>query len=123
MLNLEPEYVESEARSDIKSALYALVEFIDRLDVNGRNSEAKDAVLEIEQVKDLNKLLKTLAEIEQFYDCVGGIIGLVKFPLTPSKLQLFYLFKHSFQLPCECNVNDMLQISGGGAGASCSIKI
>ncbi|KAH9702600.1 UTP--glucose-1-phosphate uridylyltransferase 3 [Citrus sinensis] len=75
VLNLEPEYVESEARSDIKSALYALVEFIDRLDVNGRNSEAKDAVLEIEQVKDLNKLLKTLAEIEQFYDCVGGIIG------------------------------------------------
>lgn len=75
VLNLEPEYVESEARSDIKSALYALVEFIDRLDVNGRNSEAKDAVLEIEQVTDLNKLLKTLAEIEQFYDCVGGIIG------------------------------------------------
>lgn len=89
--------MEREGRSDIKRALYALVEFIDRLDVSGSNSEAEDAVLEIEQVKDLNKLLKSLVEIEQFYDCVGGIIGLVKFLSLPFlNCNYFYLFKHSF---------------------------
>lgn len=79
VLNLGTECVKSEVRSDMKSALYALVDMIERWDVNGSNEEAlgsrNEVVLENEQVKDLNKLLKSLAEIDKFYDCIGGIIG------------------------------------------------
>ncbi|XP_030446989.1 UTP--glucose-1-phosphate uridylyltransferase 3, chloroplastic [Syzygium oleosum] len=62
------------AKSSLKSALYALVEMIERLDVNGR--ERKMGVgSEDEDIGDLKKLLRTLGEIERFYDCIGGIIG------------------------------------------------
>ncbi|KAL5732899.1 hypothetical protein ACOSQ2_032591 [Xanthoceras sorbifolium] len=81
VLNLGTEFAESEVksvRSELKRSLYALVEMIERWDVGGggghthhRNAD----ILESEQVKDLTKLLKSLAEIEQFYDCIGGIIG------------------------------------------------
>ncbi|KAJ0102982.1 hypothetical protein Patl1_06650 [Pistacia atlantica] len=83
VLNLGGEFVESEVnsgRNDMKSALYALVEMIERWDVNTTHQNVgfvvrNGFVLENEKVKDLNKLLKSLAEIEQFYDCIGGIIG------------------------------------------------
>ncbi|KAK0592486.1 hypothetical protein LWI29_020045 [Acer saccharum] len=83
VLNLGTEFAESEvksARSELKSALYALVEMIEKWDVGGgggggHSHHQNGVVLENEQVKDLNKLLKSLAEIEKFYDCIGGIIG------------------------------------------------
>lgn len=82
VLNYGMEYVDSEVqsvRSEVKSALYALVEMIERWDIQGGQSEVLDnrtgSLLENEQVKDLNMLLKSLAAIEQFYDCIGGIIG------------------------------------------------
>lgn len=65
-------------RSYMKTALYALVEMIERLDVHGGEGVQKRKVsgsLEDEEVDDLRKLLKTLREIEEFYDCIGGIIG------------------------------------------------
>lgn len=83
VLNLGGEFEESEvksARNDVKRALYALVEMIERWDVNSTHQNGdfvvrNGFVLENEKVEDLNKLLKSLAEIEKFYDCIGGIIG------------------------------------------------
>lgn len=84
MLSLGTKFIDTEiksVRSELKTALYALVEMIERWDVGGGNGGSShghhqnDVVLEIEQVKDFNKLVKSLAEIEQFYDCIGGIIG------------------------------------------------
>ncbi|XVF24165.1 hypothetical protein REPUB_Repub13aG0103800 [Reevesia pubescens] len=70
-------------RSSVKTALYALVEMIEKLDVNnggngGRQGFVKTqngSVLVAEESEDLKKLLKILGEIEKFYDCIGGIIG------------------------------------------------
>lgn len=68
------------ARGLLKSALYGLVEMIEKWDVEeggeGRVVECKEAV-KGEEVGALRKLLKTLGEMERFYDCIGGIIGLV----------------------------------------------
>ncbi|XP_037497955.1 UTP--glucose-1-phosphate uridylyltransferase 3, chloroplastic isoform X2 [Jatropha curcas] len=77
------ELVESEAesaRTSVKSALYALVEMIESFDLSehgGKDSlqMSRGAFFNEEEIADLRKLLKTLEEIEQFYDCVGGIIG------------------------------------------------
>lgn len=74
------EFVQSEmesVRSSVKSALYALVSMIEKLDVNGEGSGEKigGVALNDEDFKDLKKLLKNLGEIEQFYNCIGGIIG------------------------------------------------
>ena len=77
MLGFESELSEFEsAWSDIKSALYALVEMIEKLD-NGRERSVSNTGfgLKSEEVGDFEKLLKTLGEIERFYDCIGGIIG------------------------------------------------
>lgn len=67
------------ATSSVKSALYALAEMIENLDVyNGNGSSGlgkMDMALEDEEIRDLKKLLQTLGEIERFYDCIGGIIG------------------------------------------------
>ncbi|CAN6587679.1 unnamed protein product [Malus baccata var. baccata] len=65
------------AMSSVKSALYALVAMIEKLDVNDEGSGMKigDLALNDEDFKDLKKLLKNLGEIEQFYNCIGGIIG------------------------------------------------
>lgn len=66
------------ARGSLKSALYALVGMIEKLDVNGGNGGFENRIglsLNDEDIGDLRKLLKILAEVEQFYDCIGGIIG------------------------------------------------
>lgn len=78
------EFVQSEmesVRSSVKSALYALVSIIEKLDVNGEDSGEKigGVALNDEDFKDLKKLLKNLGEIEQFYNCIGGIIGSVNY--------------------------------------------
>ncbi|KAK4579560.1 hypothetical protein RGQ29_029292 [Quercus rubra] len=77
VLGFESQLSEFEsAWSDIKSALYALVEMIEKLD-NGRERSGSNTGfgLKGEEVGDFEKLLKTLGQIEQFYDCIGGIIG------------------------------------------------
>ncbi|XP_017984691.1 PREDICTED: UTP--glucose-1-phosphate uridylyltransferase 3, chloroplastic [Theobroma cacao] len=68
-------------RSSVKTALYALVEMIEKWDVNngglreGFVKSQNGSVLEDEDSEDLRKLLKILGEIEEFYGCIGGIIG------------------------------------------------
>lgn len=71
-------------RSSVKTALYALVEMIEKWDVinggsgGGREGFAKSqngCVLVDEESEDLKKLLKLLGEVEEFYDCIGGIVG------------------------------------------------
>ncbi|KAG8390128.1 hypothetical protein BUALT_Bualt01G0051300 [Buddleja alternifolia] len=59
-------------RSSIKSALYTLAEMIESWDVNGGDKcrGSKD-----EERGALRSLLKMLAEVDRFYDCIGGIIG------------------------------------------------
>ncbi|XP_010504481.1 PREDICTED: UTP--glucose-1-phosphate uridylyltransferase 3, chloroplastic isoform X2 [Camelina sativa] len=76
----EEEEEEYTVRSSVKNALYALVEMIERLDVNsssGYNGGRRemDTVLGAEEIAHFRKFLKFLDEIEQFYDCIGGIIG------------------------------------------------
>ncbi|KAG6578459.1 UTP--glucose-1-phosphate uridylyltransferase 3, chloroplastic, partial [Cucurbita argyrosperma subsp. sororia] len=82
VLSLGIESVEGEfetARGVVKHALFSLVEMIEKFDVNGnggREGFGKGGmVLEKEELGDLKKLLTNLGEIEQFYDCIGGIIG------------------------------------------------
>ncbi|CAI9767559.1 unnamed protein product [Fraxinus pennsylvanica] len=60
------------ARNSVKSTLYALAEMIETWDVN---DEGKREELKGKETRALKSLLKTLGEVEQFYDCIGGIIG------------------------------------------------
>ncbi|KAM5556726.1 UTP--glucose-1-phosphate uridylyltransferase 3, chloroplastic [Rosa sericea] len=74
------EFSESEAesaRSPVKTAFYAIVEMIEKLDVNSDCSKKKKIrfALNDEDFEDLKKLLKNLGEVEQFYNCIGGVIG------------------------------------------------
>ncbi|XP_010536381.1 PREDICTED: UTP--glucose-1-phosphate uridylyltransferase 3, chloroplastic-like [Tarenaya hassleriana] len=69
---------EYSVRSSVKNALYALVEMIERFDINSNGVEARrehGVVLSAEEVGRLRKFLKFLEDVEQFYDCIGGIIG------------------------------------------------
>ncbi|XP_021903908.1 UTP--glucose-1-phosphate uridylyltransferase 3, chloroplastic isoform X2 [Carica papaya] len=70
---------EDISRSSVKSALYALVEMIERFDINYGGGESFDEtsgfVLQEREVSEFRKLLKILGEVEEFYDCIGGIIG------------------------------------------------
>ncbi|XP_058183043.1 UTP--glucose-1-phosphate uridylyltransferase 3, chloroplastic isoform X3 [Rhododendron vialii] len=66
------------ARGLLKSALYGLVEMIEKWDVEGGGGVVGGRVeeeVEGKEVGALRKLLKTLGEMERFYDCIGGIIG------------------------------------------------
>ncbi|KAL2539947.1 UDP-glucose pyrophosphorylase 3 [Abeliophyllum distichum] len=62
----------NSARNSVKSTLYALAEMIETWDVNdgGKREDLKE-----EEKRALRSLLKTLGEVEHFYDCFGGIIG------------------------------------------------
>ncbi|GFY83488.1 UDP-glucose pyrophosphorylase 3 [Actinidia rufa] len=64
-------------RGVLKGALYTLVEMIENWDVNGgeRLGEKDKERLKGEEIGVLRTLLKTLKEMEKFYDCIGGIIG------------------------------------------------
>ncbi|OMO50056.1 hypothetical protein CCACVL1_30665 [Corchorus capsularis] len=79
-------FVEGEgdgARSSVKAALYALVGMIEKWDGTNGGAGGREgflngvngSVLEDEESEDLKKLLMTLEEMEEFYDCIGGIIG------------------------------------------------
>ncbi|KAL9332631.1 hypothetical protein ACSQ67_002241 [Phaseolus vulgaris] len=74
----EAESLESAAAaaSAVKSALYAIAEMIENLNsYNGNGGAGTGMALGDYEIIELNKLLETLAEIERFYDCIGGIIG------------------------------------------------
>lgn len=60
--------------SYLKSALYALAGMIENWDGNGGAGSQR---FDEEERVALKSLLKMLGEVEQFYDCIGGIIGLV----------------------------------------------
>lgn len=70
---LEGEF-ESE-RSALRSVFYGLVEMIEKWEVSAAEGLGKKNGVADEEIGALKKLLKTLREIEQFYDCIGGIIG------------------------------------------------
>lgn len=77
---LRSEYELASAKGSLKSAFYALVDIIEKWDGNGGTNVSSgmkiDALpLEREEVKALQHLLKTLASVEKFYNCIGGIIG------------------------------------------------
>lgn len=68
----------------VKSAFYALAKMIEKMDSgNGNSGGGFGMGLEDHEIRELNKLLETLAQIERFYDCIGGVIGSV------SSLSLF----------------------------------
>ncbi|KAJ6720605.1 UTP--GLUCOSE-1-PHOSPHATE URIDYLYLTRANSFERASE 3 CHLOROPLASTIC [Salix viminalis] len=67
-------------RTPVKSALYSLVEMIEGLHSSDNGNRGLDKInygenLNDEEIKDLKKLLKSLVEVEEFYDCIGGVIG------------------------------------------------
>ncbi|KAD5962118.1 hypothetical protein E3N88_13591 [Mikania micrantha] len=66
---VEHEFV--SARNSLKVALYSLVEMIEKWDSND------DREMRVKKVDALalNSLLKILRDVEEFYDCIGGIIG------------------------------------------------
>lgn len=64
-------------KSSLKNALFALAEMIEKWDVNeGKGGEMR---LNDGEMKALRLLLVNLQEIEEFYNCIGGIIGFVFF--------------------------------------------
>jgi len=74
--------------SAVKSALYAIAEMIENLNsFDGNGGVGSGMALGDYEIIELNKLLQTLEEIERFYDCIGGIIGLVlRFPTFTIRL-------------------------------------
>lgn len=72
------------ASGSVKSAFYALAKMIEKMDSgNGNSGGGFGMGLEDNEIRELNKLLETLAQVERFYDCIGGVIGSV------SSLSLF----------------------------------
>uniref|UniRef100_A0A5B7BSI7 UGP3-like C-terminal hexapeptide repeats domain-containing protein n=1 Tax=Davidia involucrata TaxID=16924 RepID=A0A5B7BSI7_DAVIN len=64
-------------RGSLKSTLYSLAEIIEKWDVNRGEGLGKKIGVRFkdEEIRALKTLLKTLREMEEFYDCIGGIIG------------------------------------------------
>lgn len=75
----ETESLESSvATSAVKSALYTLADMIENMDsFNGNGGAGFGMALGDHEIAELNNLLEILAEIERFYDCIGGIVGSV----------------------------------------------
>ena len=77
------------ASGSVKSAFYALAKMIEKMDSGNGNGNGNSGGggfgmgLEDHEIRELNKLLQTLAQVERFYDCIGGVIGSV------SSLSLF----------------------------------
>lgn len=71
-----PEVVGSlSERGALKSAFYSLVEMIEGLDGNSGDKGSGHDGFSSEEIKALRGLLKTLGEMEKFYNCIGGIVG------------------------------------------------
>ncbi|KAJ8557624.1 hypothetical protein K7X08_003249 [Anisodus acutangulus] len=83
-------------RSSLKSALYALAEMIENWDVNDGTGRRRG--VNVEEFEALRSMLKIIAEVERFYDCIGGIIGyqiMVLELLAQSTFERQYLSHHS----------------------------
>ncbi|KAF6164905.1 hypothetical protein GIB67_017108 [Kingdonia uniflora] len=93
VLDFEGLEIEARSMSSVRSALFALAETIENWDLsNGSSSSSGSSGKEKKRreriVEPVKQLLKTLGEIEKFYDCIGGIIGyqiMVLELLIPSK--------------------------------------
>lgn len=72
--HFESEFDSKSTSSSLKSALYALAEMIEKWD---HSAESEKLNLRENDIEALRSLLKTLGEVEQFYNCIGGVIGLV----------------------------------------------
>ncbi|GAB2299315.1 UTP--glucose-1-phosphate uridylyltransferase 3, chloroplastic [Dionaea muscipula] len=80
---VETEWELESVRSSVRTALYALVELIEGYSSSVRLGKKSSGGgggggrggFKHERVGALRKLLKTLREVEEFYDCMGGIIG------------------------------------------------
>lgn len=74
----EFEFQYQSKKSSLKTALYGLAEMIENWDANeGIVKNVGGAMIDDEEMKALRLLVKNLGEVEHFYDCIGGIIGLV----------------------------------------------
>ncbi|KAK9124580.1 hypothetical protein Sjap_014182 [Stephania japonica] len=74
-LEVEVDWADSR-RSPLKSSFYALAEMIENWDFNGGYGKRGGVGVQgVVDVKPLKKLLRFLGEVEQFYNCIGGIIG------------------------------------------------
>lgn len=63
-----------EAGDELRKALYALGNMIEKWSSqNGGGTQTED--VDMADMEMLKRLLKLLGEMEQFYDCIGGIIG------------------------------------------------
>ncbi|KAJ4827906.1 UTP--glucose-1-phosphate uridylyltransferase 3, chloroplastic [Turnera subulata] len=85
----EEEEEEERVEFSLKSAFYKLAEMIERFDFGDEDGHGNGGLhgermvngghgfvgFREEEVGDVKKLLKSLAEIDQFYDCIGGVIG------------------------------------------------
>ncbi|KAL6977499.1 UTP--glucose-1-phosphate uridylyltransferase 3, chloroplastic [Sarracenia purpurea var. burkii] len=65
------------ARGLLKGAFYSLAEMIEKWEVGGGEvlGHEVEEKLKGEEAGALRTLLKTLGEMEKFYNCIGGIIG------------------------------------------------
>ncbi|KAG4923271.1 hypothetical protein JHK87_048811 [Glycine soja] len=88
----ETESLESSvATSAVKSALYTLADMIENMDsFNGNGGAGFGMALGDHEIAELNNLLEILAEIERFYDCIGGIVG---YQITVLELLVQKLFE------------------------------
>ncbi|PIA32431.1 hypothetical protein AQUCO_04500200v1 [Aquilegia coerulea] len=97
--NSKFDFVIDSERSSLRNAFYSLAEMIENWDGIGEKRDGfgkkKDGV-----VKPLKKLLGILRDIEQFYDCIGGIIGyqIKVFELLSSSLSESHNTKWSMHL-------------------------
>lgn len=70
--------MQQAAGSTLRRAFYALADMVEKWSLDDTelvgNGLIEGEIGDVE-FNQLKKLLKTLAEIEQFYDCIGGIIG------------------------------------------------
>ncbi|CAK7325899.1 unnamed protein product [Dovyalis caffra] len=98
---VECEAVES-VRTSVKSALYSLVEIIEGFGLSDNGNKGLEKInyglnLNDEEIKDLKKLLKSLKEVEEFYDCIGGIIGAADLGRGYGIMVLELLFQSTFK--------------------------
>ncbi|XP_052478085.1 UTP--glucose-1-phosphate uridylyltransferase 3, chloroplastic isoform X3 [Gossypium raimondii] len=73
---------EDREMSSVKTALYSLAKIIEKWDFSnggngngGRENQNGGVLVGEDTQQDFNNLLKVLGEVEEFYDCIGGIIG------------------------------------------------
>ncbi|XP_020583179.1 UTP--glucose-1-phosphate uridylyltransferase 3, chloroplastic isoform X2 [Phalaenopsis equestris] len=91
----------------LRKAFFMLADMIERWNLDGVGVEVEDDGIRSGGMrKPLEKLLKTLNDVEEFYDCVGGIIGYqvlvleLLLPLT-SKEKSNWFSRLNLSLKCQ----------------------